>query len=412
MVQRVSPGLGVLMGAASLPVLGATMLVVALPEIAADLETSEAAVAWVVVTFFGVQLAAQPAAGVLADRLGHRRTLHGGLAVLALGTMVAMAAPSFGVLLGARGVQALGVAVVVPVVHAQLASVPARTGQRFGLLTAVGNLSAGVGPAVGALLVGSLGWRGVFGALAVLTALGGAAVVQLCRGEVLDDVPLRSARRRRAGALTGLGDRRVVAASCLGALDNVVLALLLVGLPLALARTATVAPAAAVTALMATGAAAALLAGPLADRCGHLVLARGGFLTVATGVAAVPVLEPRLGSTGVVLALAVVGVGLGVEFPAVQAAPLALVDAQRRATVAGVAATGRHLGSLVGALMASGLLLVAPTLVVPAAAVPALLAACLTARRAQTGVRSVSHGRRCTVAASRYSRPRQVPSAA
>jgi MFS family permease len=401
-----------MMAAGSLPVLGATMLVVALPEIALDLGASEAAAAWVVATFFGVQLVVQPMTGALADRLGHRRALHGGLGVLAAGTVMAVAAPTFGVLLCARAVQALGVAVVVPVVHAQLATLPARTGRRFGLLTALGNLSAGVGPVVGALLVESVGWRGVFAAFAILTVLGGALVVQTCRGGVLDGVPLRSAQRRRAGVLAGLADRRVVAVSALGALDNVVLALLLVGLPLALARTATLAPATAVTTLMVTGAAAALVGGSLADRRGHLAVARGGFLTVATGVLAVPILEPRLGAAGVVLALAVAGVGLGFEFPAVQAAPLGLVDAQRRASAAGIAAGSRHLGSLAGALLASGLLLFAPALVVPSAAVPALLAACLASRRRQTGWRAVSHGRRCGRTASRYSSPRQLPSAA
>jgi MFS family permease len=405
-----------LMTAASLPVLGATMVAVALPAMAVDLEASAAAVAWVVTTFFGVQLLVQPVAGTLADRLGHHRALRGGLAVLAAGTLAAMATPTFGGLLCARAVQALGVAVILPVVHAQLARVPSHTGRRFGLLTALANLSAGIGPALGTLLVGQLGWRGVFAALTVMTALGGVLVALAGRGGGLGDGrgdgPVRPADRHGGGAVALLADRRVLAASALGALDNVALTLLLVGLPLVLARSTTVSPAWAVTTVMATGAVAALIGGSLADRWGHLVVARGGFLGVAGGVLAVGICEPVLGSVGVLLGLAVAGAGLGVEFPAVQAAPLALVEARRRAAAAGIAASSRHLGSLVGALLVSGLLLSAPALVVPAAAVPALLGAGLASGARQAGRSPASHGRRCGSAASRYSSPRQLPSAA
>jgi MFS family permease len=364
------------MAAASLPVLGATMLPVALPDIAADLGASAAAVAWVVTTFFGVQLLAQPIAGALADRLGHGHALRGGLTVLAVGALAAGVAPSLGGLLWARAVQAIGVAVVLPVVHAQLATVPSRAGRRFGLLTALGNVIAGIGPVAGTVLVGRLGWRGVFAVLAFLTVLAVALLALTCGRSGLDDVPIRPAGRGRVGPVL-MADRRVVVASALGAMDNMALAVLLVGLPLVLARTGTHLAATAVAALMVSGAVAAVLGGHMADRWGHLVVGRGGFLTVAGGVLSVPVGELVLGPTGVVLGLVVAGAGLGIEFPAVQAAPLALVDARHRATAAGVAACSRLVGSLGGALLVSGLLLIGPEAVVPAAAVPALLGACL-----------------------------------
>jgi MFS family permease len=366
-----------LLATAGLPVLSATMLAVALPDVAEDLAASAPAVSLVVGTFVTVQLCAQPFIGAFVDRLGFQRSLHCGMALLTLGSLQAMVSPTLSGLLYARAVQALGVAIVLPTIHARLVADRGHSGRRFGLLTSVGNVMAAVGPLLGGLLVARLGWRGVFATTGVMTATASVLLLVVHRR-----VPSAN-RSGHASLVVGLrphrllADGRVAAAACLNAMDAVVLTMLLVGMPFVAGDQDTISPATALTTLTVAGAIVAPVGGWLADRAGYAIAARTGFLTAAGGLLALPASSPLVGPAGTYAALTVIGVGLGLEFPAVQASPIAHVSAPFRATASCLAATSRHLGSLVGALCIASVVLLHPAAVTQVAAGAALVGAWL-----------------------------------
>ncbi|GGM91527.1 MFS transporter [Streptomyces fuscichromogenes] len=73
-----------------------------------------ASVSWVLSAYAIVFAAVLVPAGRLADHWGRRETLLPGVALFTLTSAVAAAAPSLGVLVGARALQAVGAAMIVP----------------------------------------------------------------------------------------------------------------------------------------------------------------------------------------------------------------------------------------------------------------------------------------------------------
>jgi MFS family permease len=364
--------LAVLVVSAGLPVLAGTTLAVALPSVAAGLQASPPAAVAVVAVYFAVQVAAQPFTGVLADVVGAHRVVRWGLGVLAAGSLAAALSPVLPALLAARGLQAVGVALVLPGVHAALAADQTRDCRRFAWLTSVGNITAAVGPLLGGLLVAQVGWRGVFGVTMLLAA--GAALALSSRPCRPPLVPT-AAQRLPLGEV--LADRRAAAAAGLNALDNLVLQTLLIGVPFALVAADGLSAAHAVAVVALAGALAAPFGARLADRLGRAVAARAGFLVAAVGLLALHQAGLARGPGTALVAFAVVGAGLGLELPSVQAAPLALVAAAGRATAAGVAATARQLGSLGGALLVAAVVATDPAAVFAVGAAGAGAAALL-----------------------------------
>ena len=103
-------------------------------------------------------------AGRFADVVGRRRMYLVGIVVFTLGSAVCAAAPTIGTLIGARALQGLGAAILVP---ASLAIVlhgapGGRRAQSVAIWSATAALAAGVGPAIGGLLVDVYNWRLVF----------------------------------------------------------------------------------------------------------------------------------------------------------------------------------------------------------------------------------------------------------
>jgi DHA2 family lincomycin resistance protein-like MFS transporter len=80
------------------------------------------------------------------------------------GTVIAVIAPGFGVLLAGRIIQAIGTAVFVPLlITTTMRLVPAsRRGRMMALVTAVPAIAPAVGPAVSGLVLSQLSWRWLF----------------------------------------------------------------------------------------------------------------------------------------------------------------------------------------------------------------------------------------------------------
>jgi EmrB/QacA subfamily drug resistance transporter len=118
-----------------------------------------------VITLYAVTFAALLApAGRLADLVGRRTLLVGGVGVFTLLSAACAAAPSLGALLVARGLQGAAAAVMIP---ASLAVIlantpPERRAAAIGAWSAAGALAAAAGPALGGILVDGFGWRALF----------------------------------------------------------------------------------------------------------------------------------------------------------------------------------------------------------------------------------------------------------
>src|SRR5262245_33798461 len=163
-------GLGWVMLATSLGFvvvqLDVTIVNVALPRIAADLETGVAGLQWVVDAYtltFAVLLLS---AGVLGDRFGARRTYVTGFLGFALASLGCGLAPSTGVLVASRTLQGVGAALLLPsslslLNHASAHDERLRA-RVVAIWTAAGGVAIAAGPVVGGLLLEALGWRSIF----------------------------------------------------------------------------------------------------------------------------------------------------------------------------------------------------------------------------------------------------------
>jgi EmrB/QacA subfamily drug resistance transporter len=165
---------------------------IAFPDIQRDFAgTSLASLSWVLNAYAIVFAALLVPAGRWADRTGRKRAFLGGLALFTLASAACAAAPSIGVLVAARVVQAAGAAVLMPASLGLLLPEfpPEKRGLAIGLWAAVGGTAAAAGPVIGGLLV-ELSWRWVF---LVNIPIGIAAIV--AGGRVLREIREEGAER-------------------------------------------------------------------------------------------------------------------------------------------------------------------------------------------------------------------------
>ncbi|MBT2383604.1 MFS transporter [Streptomyces sp. ISL-11] len=167
----------------------------ALPAASQDLRLSPAQAQWFAA---GYQLSAGPlqlGAGRLADRIGPRRVLLAALAVFTAGTLWAAVAGGAPGLIGARLLQGTGGAVLSPVSLTLLLALHRTSGNETRAVAgwvSTAAVASCLGPLLGGSLTTALGWRGVFGALAVLAAVTvcGALALPVARTPLMSRTPL------------------------------------------------------------------------------------------------------------------------------------------------------------------------------------------------------------------------------
>jgi EmrB/QacA subfamily drug resistance transporter len=137
---------------------------VAFPDIQRDFAGSDvASLSWVLNAYAIVYAALLVPAGRLADRVGRKRLFLTGLLVFTAASVLCAAAPSLGVLIAARILQAAGAAFLTPTSLALLLPEfpPERRPVAIGAWSAVGGIAAAFGPPLGGVLV-EASWRWVF----------------------------------------------------------------------------------------------------------------------------------------------------------------------------------------------------------------------------------------------------------
>jgi EmrB/QacA subfamily drug resistance transporter len=138
---------------------------VAIPTIQHSLHLSVAGLEWVVSSYILVFAALLLAGGKLADMYGRRRLFFAGLIIFTLASLGAGLAGSGAVLIGARLVQGLGAALLVPstlaIIVATFDDVRERT-TAIGVWTAIGAMALAFGPLIGGFISQHLHWGWIF----------------------------------------------------------------------------------------------------------------------------------------------------------------------------------------------------------------------------------------------------------
>jgi EmrB/QacA subfamily drug resistance transporter len=158
-----------------------TILNVALPTLASQLQADTGQQQWIVDAYTVVFAAAMLPAGLLGDRYGRRRTLTTGLALFALASVVGMLADSPGTLIAARTGMGLAGALVMPMSMAVIPGLFPAAEQRRATAVLAASLAAGapLGPLIGGFLLQHFWWGAVFAINVPLTAIGIVACVLL-----------------------------------------------------------------------------------------------------------------------------------------------------------------------------------------------------------------------------------------
>ena len=171
---RPSAVLWVACAGAALAFLDATIVNIAFPDIRESFpDASLGGISWVLNAYNIVFAAFLLPAGRVADLLGRKRLFEWGIWLFAIASVLCAAAPSVGLLIAARVLQALGAAILVPASLALvLQAFPGpRRAHGVAMWSAVAALAAGLGPALGGVLVELEGWRLVFLVNVPLSAL-------------------------------------------------------------------------------------------------------------------------------------------------------------------------------------------------------------------------------------------------
>jgi EmrB/QacA subfamily drug resistance transporter len=390
--------------AAALAPLNSTMLSVALRDIGASLGETESTLTRALVTpYLVASVVMQAPGGKLGDLLGHRRALMLGQLVFAAGALVAVLAPGLAELAIARVAMASAGALIVPSAMALLRNElpPEVRGRAFGAFGATMSLAAAIGPLVGGQLTSALGWRSVFAVnlivlpLSALLARGshGAAGAKRASsggfdwlGSVLLGASLAAwvlgvgrGRAPNVGLLVAglvllvvfvLHERRhpspvvelsllknapFVAGGVMIALHNLAMYALLFELP---AVCGIVLGASArqtgplLVSIMGPMVIGSLVAGRLTDSLGARSVAAMGALVTAGGFGLL-LATPMTAMMSLVPGLLVVGAGLGLSTSPTQSASMSAVPPESSGVAAGLMATLRYLGGIVGTLVLS-----------------------------------------------------------
>jgi EmrB/QacA subfamily drug resistance transporter len=144
--------------------LDATVVNVALPAISDDLNAGLADQQWVVEAYALATVSLLLVGGALGDQFGRRRIFTLGLFGFGATSILCALAPSSAFLIGARGLQGLTGALLVPGSLAIIAATfeGAERGKAVGTWTAWTGIATVVGPAGGGALVQAISWRAIF----------------------------------------------------------------------------------------------------------------------------------------------------------------------------------------------------------------------------------------------------------
>jgi EmrB/QacA subfamily drug resistance transporter len=144
--------------------LDGTVVNVALPSIGDNLDAGLAGQQWVVEAYMLTMVSLLLVGGSLGDQFGRRRMFVAGLLAFGATSALCAVSPSVEFLVGARALQGVAGALLVPGSLAIVAATfeGAARGKAVGTWTAWTGIATVIGPAGGGALIGLLSWRAIF----------------------------------------------------------------------------------------------------------------------------------------------------------------------------------------------------------------------------------------------------------
>lgn len=375
-----------------------------LPVVQGALATDVATIEWVVTVYLLVVSGVLLTFGRFGDLYGHRRVYASGVVVFVLASALCGLAATAAALVAFRGLQALGAAMLFangPAIVTRNFS-PEERGRALGLYAGLVYLGLTMGPSLGGWLTAAWSWRAVFyvnvpvGLAALLLTLG---VVPHAAPAATDErfdvwggltftvglVALLLALNRghawgwRSGAIAALValaaallvgfvvierrvahpmldltlfERRVFSAAAASAVLNYMSVFSIVFLaPFYLIQARGLSPAhtgVVLTAQPLVMTVAAPLAGALSDRIGARAPATIGMTVLAVGLFLLSRLDGRSTLGDVVLGLGIAGLGTGLFTSPNNSALMGAAPPDRQGVAAGVLATARNVGMVLG----------------------------------------------------------------
>lgn len=375
-----------------------------LPMLRASLHTTVAGVEWVTTVYLLVVSALLLGVGRFGDLQGHKRVYVAGFFIFVIGSALCGISTSVHMLVWMRALQAVGAAMLFANSPAilTLAFPAAQRGRALGAQATFTYLGLTAGPSLGGWLATAFGWRSVFyinvpvGILGIILALrtieddrpaaagerfdfAGASIftaglvallVALNRGHdwgwssaetaslliaaaVLLAAFIAVENRRRAPMLDlTLFRSRIFSAATVSALLNYICIysllfvlpfLLIQGRGLDAQQAGLVLTAQPIVMMIA-----APLSGTLSDRIGSRILVTTGMAILAIGLFLIARLTPAASIGSIAGALAIVGLGVGIFVSPNNSALMGAAPRNRQGIAAGVLATARNAGMVLG----------------------------------------------------------------
>ncbi len=144
--------------------LDATTVNLALYPMSVDLHVSMSQIQWVMIAYMLILTVFLPFFGKLGDIFPKNKLYALGFSIFALGAFLNTTAPTFGLLVTYRCIEAIGASIMLSNAQAIIAGIfkKERRGKALGLngcIVAIGGMS---GPALGGILINAFGWHSVF----------------------------------------------------------------------------------------------------------------------------------------------------------------------------------------------------------------------------------------------------------
>ena len=175
--------IALLVAAAFVVILNETIMSVALPELMGEFDVTAATAQWLTTGFMLTMAVVIPLTGWLLVRLPLRPVFILAMSTFTGGTVLASLAPVFPVLVAGRVVQAIGTAIMMPLLMTTVLNVvPAdRRGRTMGVISIVIAVAPAIGPSVGGVVLDVLSWRWMFWLvlpIALLALVAGGALIR------------------------------------------------------------------------------------------------------------------------------------------------------------------------------------------------------------------------------------------
>ena len=165
--------IGILSVAAFVVILNETIMSVALPRLMDEFSITEATVQWVTTAFMLTMAVVIPTTGWILTRFHLRNVYVVAMLIFTAGTLVAALAPTFLVLVMGRVVQAIGTAIMMPLLMTTVMNmVPfEKRGRTMGIVGMVISAAPALGPTTGGIILEHLDWRWMFWAVLPIAVL-------------------------------------------------------------------------------------------------------------------------------------------------------------------------------------------------------------------------------------------------